>query len=143
MSTHFVSAEGLRGIRVDPSVTSIADGQVLSYSAASQTLVAANPVAGTNGATWYSVTGSNPAGGTGVVGDFCLRVDTGGVFKKTGASAWTLELTVKGADGINTPVTPPVTAAAAGVAGQWALDSDFVYFCVSSGVWLKAAIATW
>lgn len=39
--------------------------------------------------------------------------------------------------------TPPATADATGVAGQVVVASDFVYFCVATDTWVRAAVATW
>ena len=43
------------------------------------------------------------------------------------------------------PVTlsTPSTAGAAGVAGQICADTSYVYICVATNTWLRAAIATW
>jgi hypothetical protein len=54
--------------------------------------------AGEDGTKWYSGSGA-PSGATGVVGDFYFRTDTDGVYKKTGASTWTLLADVTGAEG--------------------------------------------
>jgi hypothetical protein len=42
-----------------------------------------------------------------------------------------------------TNFTPPATAAAAGVAGNFGFDSGFLYYCVASGQWVRVALATW
>ena len=54
---------------------------------------------GIAGATWYSGI-SDPAGGTGVVNDYYLNTTTYDVFKKTGASTWTVQCNIRGAQGI-------------------------------------------
>lgn len=56
--------------------------------------------AGLNGERWFSGTGA-PAGNLAgsLVGDWYLRTDTGDVYEKTGASAWTNTLNLKGPTG--------------------------------------------
>ncbi len=41
------------------------------------------------------------------------------------------------------PGSAPASAAAAGVAGTIVFESGFAYFCISTGVWQRVAIATW
>lgn len=40
-------------------------------------------------------------------------------------------------------VTPPASAASAGVAGQVAYDASFFYVCYGSGNWLRTPLSTW
>lgn len=40
-------------------------------------------------------------------------------------------------------VAAPATATSAGSPGQVALDASFAYFCISTNVWKRVAIATW
>lgn len=40
-------------------------------------------------------------------------------------------------------VTAPATAAATGTAGQWAVDSGFIYVCTATNTWKRVAVATW
>lgn len=42
-----------------------------------------------------------------------------------------------------TVVGVPASAAAAGVAGTISFDATSIYYCVSTGVWVKATLATW
>jgi hypothetical protein len=44
---------------------------------------------------------------------------------------------------LGTWVTAPATASSAGTAGQIARDSGFIYVCVATNTWCRAAIATW
>jgi len=37
----------------------------------------------------------------------------------------------------------PASATAAGVAGQVAYDSNYLYFCISANTWRRIALATW
>lgn len=69
---------------------------------------------GTDGSVIYSGSGA-PSSGTGVVGDYYVRSDTGGWYKKTGATTWTLQFTIAGAAG---------AAGANGVAVLWNDISD-------------------
>lgn len=50
------------------------------------------------GAQWYSGA-SDPASGAGAVNDFHLNSTSGDVFKKTGATTWTLQGNIKGPQG--------------------------------------------
>ncbi|MBL4800746.1 MAG: collagen-like protein [Emcibacter sp.] len=54
--------------------------------------------AGADGDTWLDGAGL-PAGGLGTVGDYYLNGTNGDYYKKTGASAWTLQGNIAGADG--------------------------------------------
>ena len=40
-------------------------------------------------------------------------------------------------------VTPPASAASAGVAGQVAYDASYFYVCYGSGNWLRTPLSTW
>lgn len=53
---------------------------------------------GTPGAKWLSGA-SAPAAGLGVVGDWYLNTTTSDAYEKTGGSAWTLRVNIKGAPG--------------------------------------------
>jgi hypothetical protein len=37
----------------------------------------------------------------------------------------------------------PATAAATGTKGEIAWDADFIYVCIDTDTWVRAAIATW
>lgn len=39
--------------------------------------------------------------------------------------------------------TVPATAAATGTKGQIAFDSSYIYICIATDTWERAAIATW
>ena len=54
--------------------------------------------AGPPGSVWYDTTGA-PAGGLGVVGDWALDNLTSDVYEKTGESAWTFRVNIKGETG--------------------------------------------
>ncbi len=38
---------------------------------------------------------------------------------------------------------PPASAADKGNPGDWADDADYIYFCVDTDTWVRAATATW
>lgn len=40
-------------------------------------------------------------------------------------------------------VAVPASAAAAGVAGQYAYDTNYFYICVAADTWMRVAIGTW
>ena len=48
---------------------------------------------GTNGATWYTAAGI-PSGAIGKIDDLYLNTSTGDIYKKTGASTWTVQMNV-------------------------------------------------
>jgi len=50
------------------------------------------------GTIWYSDVGL-PSNGLGIVGDYYVNTATSFVYKKTGASTWTFQFSMKGADG--------------------------------------------
>lgn len=41
------------------------------------------------------------------------------------------------------PVTAPTFSNDPGTAGQWAYDSGFIYVCVATDTWVRAALASW
>lgn len=57
-----------------------------------------NGTNGTNGATWLSGTVA-PTSGQGVINDFYLNTTDGSYYKKTGATTWTSQGTLKGSTG--------------------------------------------
>jgi hypothetical protein len=40
-------------------------------------------------------------------------------------------------------VAVPASATAAGASGQWAADNSWIYVCIASGNWRRAALSTW
>jgi hypothetical protein len=42
-----------------------------------------------------------------------------------------------------TLVTTPATATSAGLPGQLAYDSDYIYVCTATDTWKRAALSTW
>lgn len=44
---------------------------------------------------------------------------------------------------LNTWASVPATASSSGTAGQIARDASFIYVCVATNTWCRAAISTW
>ena len=40
-------------------------------------------------------------------------------------------------------VSAPASASDPGVAGSYAVDSDYIYVCIATDTWKRASIATW
>lgn len=57
--------------------------------------------------------------------------------------AGTLRMTVDSAGVIFNSVSVPASAAAAGTAGQFAYDANYIYMCTAANTWKRVAIATW
>ncbi|AEJ81585.1 tail fiber protein [Erwinia phage vB_EamP-S6] len=94
--------------------------------------------AGTDGATWLSGN-TGPSNSAGKVGDFWLNTATGEISKKTGTSAWTIQLTLptgpsSGGSTWLLTTTDPTTSQ--GSDGQWALNS------AKGTIWNKGG-STW
>lgn len=91
---------------------------------------------GSNGSTWYSGTGA-PATSSGVVNDFYLRNDTGGIYKKTGAAVWTLQMTITVTGGGTTwLIVTDDPAAGTGADGNMALNTaNGKILLKTSGAW--------
>jgi hypothetical protein len=64
-------------------------------------------IAGTDGTTWYNGTGE-PDGSLGVIGDFYLDLDSGRIYKKTGASTWEYLVTLFIVPSLSISDAPPV-----------------------------------
>ncbi len=82
--------------------------------------------AGTNGATWLTASGV-PAGSTGSVNDFYLNSSNGTYYKKTGASTWTSQGSLKGstgATGANGATGPAGPTGPAGSGSGWSLSGN-------------------
>lgn len=82
-------------------------------------------------------------GGPGLISSFVVRAKTSDV---------TLNLITEGkvpgfpAVGMTFGLlvaTPPVSAGSAGVAGQVARDTNFLYVCVAANTWKRVALTTW
>lgn len=42
-----------------------------------------------------------------------------------------------------TPTKTPASAGAAGIAGEWAWDADYIYICIATNTWKRVAVSTW
>ena len=40
-------------------------------------------------------------------------------------------------------VAPPASAGAAGEAGNFAYDANFLYICIATNTWMRVGISTW
>lgn len=63
-----------------------------------------------------------------------------------GSTAFTIDKTTQVTTFSQSPSIPtatPSSASAAGIAGQVAWDASFIYICVATNTWKRAAIATW
>lgn len=95
-----------------------ATGAVGSNGAAGATgATGATGAAGTNGATWLSGS-SAPTGGQGSMNDFFLNSSNGTYYKKTGASTWTSQGSLKGATGATGATGSNGATGATGPAGS-------------------------
>jgi hypothetical protein len=52
-------------------------------------------------------------------------------------------VTMDGGPQMQYVVTPPATAASAGLKNQFSYDGSFLYICVALNTWMRVAIATW
>lgn len=107
-----------------------------------------NGTNGVDGATWLGGSGV-PSSGIGVVNDFYLDTVNSNVYKKTGASTWTLQVNIKGATGAaGTPGTNGIDgtkwlggasapSGGIGVVGDWYLNTT------NADVYLKTGSSTW
>lgn len=59
-------------------------------------------------------------------------------FNKVDASS----LTVNGLP-VGYKVAVPASATASGSPGQWAIDSNYVYYCTATNTWVRSAVASW
>lgn len=113
-----------------------------------------NGTNGTNGATWLSAAGV-PDSGSGVVNDFYLNITNADVYKKTGASTWTLQLNLKGAAGTNGADGADGQDGANGIDGtKWysgaiaptggiGVVGDWYLNTANSDVYLKTGASAW
>lgn len=107
----------------------------------------------------------NPLGGNVVVGhtgtalakiesratsgaQFVASYDASNSSSFTTSSGGNLTINVTGSritlgDTLNIPTATPASAGAAGTAGDIAWDSSYIYICVGSSSWKRAAIAAW
>lgn len=122
----------------DVTITSPSNGQVLTYNGSAW--VNSAPSGGSGGA---NVTISDTAPGSASVGDLWWESDTGRLkirYQDTDSTQWV---------DANPPLSPalssdaPTTASSNGTAGDIRYDADYVYICIATNTWKRAAIATW
>ena len=115
------------------------NGQVLTSDGAGN--VTWSTVSGGGGGA--NVTISDTAPGSASVGDLWWESDTGRLkirYQDTDSTQWV---------DTNPPLSPslssnaPASASATGTAGDIRYDSNYVYICVATNTWKRAALATW
>ena len=123
----------------DVTITSPSNGEVLSYNGSAW--VNSTPTGGGGGGA--NVTISDTAPGSASVGDLWWESDTGRLkirYQDTDSTQWV---------DTNPPLSPslssnaPATASSTGTAGDIRYDSNYVYICVATDTWKRAALATW
>lgn len=60
-----------------------------------------------------------------------------------GNNGWPASDTVANSYPLGLKVGVPASAAATGTPGHWAADSSYIYVCIATDTWMRAAIATW
>lgn len=60
-----------------------------------------------------------------------------------GNNGWPASDTVANSYPLSMKVGVPASAAASGTPGMWAADTSYIYICVATDTWMRAAIATW
>ena len=123
----------------DVTLTSPSNGQVLTYNGS--VWVNSAPTGGSGGAN-VTISDTIPAG-TPTSGDLWWESDTGRLkiyYQDTDSSQWV---------DTNPPLSPalssdaPTTASSNGTAGDIRYDADYVYICIATNTWKRAALATW
>ena len=134
-SAGYLTTLSLNGIS-DVSITSPLNGQVLSY----------------NNGTWSNVTPSSGGGASVTIsdtppaaaaGDLWWESDSGRLkiyYQDVNSSQWI---------DANPPLAPalssnaPTSATANGTAGDIRYDANYVYICIATNTWKRAALTTW
>ncbi|PIK70233.1 hypothetical protein CS379_25755, partial [Methylobacterium frigidaeris] len=77
--------------------------------------------------------------------DGCLSHTSGGLqYAQNGMVALRVEPGRTTARGVlNTPLSTPASSSAPCTAGDWAHDAGFVYTCVATNTWKRAALSSW
>lgn len=129
------------GIPANTTITAIS-GDTLTLSA--------NATA-TNAAATLTVTGDSSALGYNVQQTLELLHNSKNIYHNQIDSGIAGAVTVQQAlktlktsvDGKATIVAAPASATATGTAGQIAYDSNYIYVCVATNTWVRAALGTW
>ena len=122
----------------DVTLTSPTNGQILSYNGTAW-VNSAMPLGGAN------VTISDTAPGSPVAGDLWWESDKGRLkvyYNDTDSSQWVDASPPLQQDRIATSAAP-ATATSTGTAGEIRYDADYVYICVATNTWKRAALTTW
>ena len=114
-------------------------GQVLTSDGAGN--VTWSTVSGGGGGANVSISDTAPGGAS--AGDLWWESDTGRLkiyYQDTDSTQWV---------DANPPLSPalssdaPTTASSNGTAGDIRYDADYVYICIATNTWKRAALATW
>ena len=124
----------------DVFVQSPSNGQILVYSSANSRWENAAPTGGSGGA---SVTVSDAAPTTPSGGDLWWESDTGRlkIYYQDGSSDQWVDASPPLSSLLSSTV--PSTASSTGTAGDIRYDADYVYICIATDTWKRAALATW
>ena len=133
----YLTALGSISGHSDVTITTPTSGQLLSY----------------NGSQWVNSTVSNIANATisdtapggASVGDLWWESDTGRLkilYNDTDTTQWVDASPPLQQDRIATSAAP-ATATSTGTAGEIRYDSGYVYICVATNTWKRAALTTW
>jgi len=124
----------------DVTITSPSNGEVLTYNGSGW--VNSAPTGGGGGA---NVTISDTAPGVASSGDLWWESDKGRLkiyYQDVDSSQWVDASPPLQQDRIATSAAP-ATATSTGTAGEIRYDSGYVYICVATNTWKRAALATW
>jgi hypothetical protein len=135
----YLTSTGSIDTHTDVTITTPASGEILTY----------------NGATWVNsalvfdgpanVTISDTAPGFPTAGDLWWESDKGRLkiyYNDTDTSQWVDASPPLQQDRIAS-TSAPATATSTGVAGEIRYDADYVYICVATNTWKRAALSMW
>ena len=130
----YLTTLALNGVS-DVTITNPSNGEVLTYNGS----VWVNGAAAASGAN-VTISDTPPAASP---GDLWWESDTGRLkiyYQDTDSAQWV---------DTNPPLSPslsstaPATASSTGTAGDIRYDADYVYICIATDTWKRAALATW
>ncbi len=105
--------------------------------------VTTNQVSGTFTSGGASVTVSETAPSSPSQGDLWWKSDEGQLkiyYTDVDSSAW---IDTSGGGGASLSSNPPATASSTGIVGDIRYDADYVYICIATDTWKRAALTTW
>ena len=122
----------------DVATTAPSTSDVLTWDGANW-----GPAAPTGGGGGANVTISDTAPGSASAGDLWWESDKGRLkiyYNDTDSTQW-----VDASPPLSPALSsnPPVTATSTGSAGDIRYDADYVYICIATDTWKRAALATW